>query len=153
MSVNIFCFLFYLFIDLLLLFFQVVNDSVHGHIELPALCVAIIDTPHFQRLRSIKQLGCAYYVYPGASHNRFEHSIGSVNLPCYTSPYWENFMHTGPYIFSKKFVFANQLHWSTYKQHIFFTFLESEDLIRIHLSIIFASLGKKSNWKLSNECN
>lgn len=94
-------------------FFQVVNDSVHGHIELPALCMEIINTPQFHRLRSIKQLGCAYYVYPGASHNRFEHSIGSVNLPCYTSPYWENFMHTGPYIFSKKFVFANQLHWST----------------------------------------
>jgi HD superfamily phosphohydrolase len=39
--------------------------------------VKFIDTEHFQRLRSIKQLGTTYYVYPGASHNRFEHCLGS----------------------------------------------------------------------------
>ena len=55
---------------------QVVNDSVHGHIELHPLMVQIIDTPQFQRLRHIKQLGGQYFVYPGASHNRFEHSLG-----------------------------------------------------------------------------
>ena len=52
------------------------NDAVHGHIALHPLCVRIIDTPEFQRLRDIKQLGGTYFVYPGASHNRFEHSIG-----------------------------------------------------------------------------
>ena len=57
---------------------QVFNDCVHGHIEIDPLCVAIIDTPQFQRLRHIKQLGGGYYVFPGASHNRFEHSIGCV---------------------------------------------------------------------------
>ena len=60
------------------LLFQVFNDPIHGHIELEPLLVKIINTPQFQRLKNIKQLGGAYYVFPGASHNRFEHSIGCV---------------------------------------------------------------------------
>ncbi|XP_030645126.1 deoxynucleoside triphosphate triphosphohydrolase SAMHD1-like [Chanos chanos] len=56
------------------------NDPIHGHIEMHPLFVKIIDTPHFQRLRNIKQLGGGYFVYPGASHNRFEHSIGVCHL-------------------------------------------------------------------------
>jgi len=60
--------------------FQVFNDCIHGHIELHPLCVNIIDTPEFQRLRFIKQLSACYFVYPGASHNRFEHSLGYLLL-------------------------------------------------------------------------
>ncbi|XP_056446295.1 deoxynucleoside triphosphate triphosphohydrolase SAMHD1-like [Gadus chalcogrammus] len=59
---------------------KVFNDPIHGHIELHPLLVKIIDTPQFQRLRNIKQLGGVYYVFPGASHNRFEHSIGVAHL-------------------------------------------------------------------------
>uniref|UniRef100_A0A3P8N5Q8 HD/PDEase domain-containing protein n=1 Tax=Astatotilapia calliptera TaxID=8154 RepID=A0A3P8N5Q8_ASTCA len=59
---------------------KVFNDPIHGHIELHPLLVKIIDTPQFQRLRNIKQLGGVYFVYPGASHNRFEHSIGVAHL-------------------------------------------------------------------------
>lgn len=55
---------------------QVFNDPIHGSMKLHPLLVKIIDTPQFQRLRNIKQLGGAYWVFPGASHNRFEHSIG-----------------------------------------------------------------------------
>ncbi|XP_066090499.1 deoxynucleoside triphosphate triphosphohydrolase SAMHD1 isoform X1 [Saccopteryx bilineata] len=55
---------------------KVINDPIHGHIEFHPLLIRIIDTPQFQRLRYIKQLGGAYYVFPGASHNRFEHSLG-----------------------------------------------------------------------------
>ncbi|XP_036275099.1 deoxynucleoside triphosphate triphosphohydrolase SAMHD1 isoform X1 [Pipistrellus kuhlii] len=55
---------------------KVINDPIHGHIEFHPLLIQIIDTPQFQRLRYIKQLGGAYYVFPGASHNRFEHSLG-----------------------------------------------------------------------------
>ncbi|KAF6260882.1 hypothetical protein COO60DRAFT_840296 [Scenedesmus sp. NREL 46B-D3] len=56
------------------------NDNIHGHITLHRAAVAIIDTPEFQRLRNLKQLGLTYYIYPGASHNRFEHSIGVGHL-------------------------------------------------------------------------
>lgn len=56
------------------------NDPVHGHITLHRASVAIVDTPEFQRLRNLKQLGLTYYIYPGASHNRFEHSLGVAHL-------------------------------------------------------------------------
>ncbi|XP_023224756.1 deoxynucleoside triphosphate triphosphohydrolase SAMHD1-like [Centruroides sculpturatus] len=55
-------------------------DPVHGQISFNALCLKIIDTPEFQRLRFIKQLGFLYTVYPGANNNRFEHSLGVAYL-------------------------------------------------------------------------
>ncbi|XP_067651408.1 deoxynucleoside triphosphate triphosphohydrolase SAMHD1-like [Haliotis asinina] len=59
---------------------KIFNDPIHGHVELHPLCVKIIDTPQFQRLRFIKQLGACYFVFPGAAHNRFEHSLGVCHL-------------------------------------------------------------------------
>ena len=56
------------------------NDQVHGYIEMDPLCMSVIDTPQFQRLRDLKQLGVLYYVFPGATHNRFEHSLGVGHL-------------------------------------------------------------------------
>ena len=56
--------------------YKVFNDAVHGHMELHPLIIAVIDTDQFQRLRNLKQLGVAYLVFPTASHNRFEHSVG-----------------------------------------------------------------------------
>ncbi len=38
--------------------------------------IAIVDTKQFARLRKIKQLGSCQYIYPNATHNRFEHSLG-----------------------------------------------------------------------------
>ena len=57
-----------------------IYDPLHGIIEIDELSKRIINTEEFQRLRNIKQLGCCYYVFPGASHNRFEHSLGVYHL-------------------------------------------------------------------------
>jgi len=56
------------------------NDPIHQHIMLDDLTLAIMDTPQFQRLRSLKQLGTCDYVFRGATHTRFEHSIGVAYL-------------------------------------------------------------------------
>jgi HD superfamily phosphohydrolase len=58
-------------------------DTIYGHISLPEELKLIIDTVPFQRLRYIKQLGMVHYLYPGANHTRFEHSIGVAYL-CYS---------------------------------------------------------------------
>lgn len=55
------------------------RDPIHGFIY-PEIVPEIIDTPTFQRLRSIRQLALASLVYPGARHSRFEHSLGVMHL-------------------------------------------------------------------------
>lgn len=52
------------------------QDPIHPGLHLPSSVMRFIDTPYFQRLRYLKQLGCTYFVYPGAQHTRLEHSMG-----------------------------------------------------------------------------
>ncbi|MBI4392496.1 MAG: HD domain-containing protein [Euryarchaeota archaeon] len=56
------------------------RDPVYNYIRLDEVAEALIDTPEFQRLRHVKQLGTAYLVFPGAHHTRFEHSLGAHHL-------------------------------------------------------------------------
>lgn len=53
-----------------------IRDPIHGSIQLNDGEVAIIESVEFQRLREIKQLGFSEFSFPGATHNRFLHSIG-----------------------------------------------------------------------------
>jgi len=57
-----------------------IYDPIHKFISITPLMTQIIDTYEFQRLRDLKQLGATYFVFPSASHNRFEHSIGVSHL-------------------------------------------------------------------------
>ena len=53
---------------------------IWGHIPLSRAARRIIEHPDFVRLQRIRQLGFVYYVFPGASHTRFEHSVGAYYL-------------------------------------------------------------------------
>lgn len=56
------------------------RDPVHGAIAVRAGELAVIDTPLFQRLRGVRQLGFGETVFPGAVHHRYIHSIGAMHL-------------------------------------------------------------------------
>src|SRR5437588_4926462 len=58
----------------------VLRDAVWGDIALGPREIALIDTPAFQRLRRVRQLGTTDLVFPGARHTRFEHSLGVFHL-------------------------------------------------------------------------
>ncbi|MEJ2594209.1 MAG: HD domain-containing protein [bacterium] len=60
---------------------KILNDPVHGFISIRhPLIFELIEHPWFQRLRRINQLGLTHLVYPGALHNRLQHSIGAMHL-------------------------------------------------------------------------
>lgn len=59
----------------------VFRDPVHGNISVTDPTVfALIQSPEFQRLRRIRQLGTSFISYPGAEHTRFAHSLGVYHL-------------------------------------------------------------------------
>jgi len=57
-----------------------IKDPIYGYVRITEAERKIIDSYPFQRLRRIRQLAGAEYVYPGANHTRFEHSIGVMHL-------------------------------------------------------------------------
>lgn len=62
---------------------EFVHDPVHGPIILEPHEKLLLDTSIFQRLRRVKQLQTAHFVYPGANHTRFEHTLGVFHIASY----------------------------------------------------------------------
>jgi len=60
--------------------YEIIRDPLWNNIRVDPLALRLVDTPAFQRLRYVRQLGLAYLVYPGASHSRFEHALGAYQL-------------------------------------------------------------------------
>lgn len=56
------------------------NDEIHSTVKLGPVLTCILDTPPMQRLRGLKQLGTAEYVFVNVNHNRLEHSLGVAVL-------------------------------------------------------------------------
>ncbi|MFN3952391.1 MAG: HD domain-containing protein [Thermaurantimonas sp.] len=60
---------------------KIINDPIYGFIVIESpLVLKIIDHPYFQRLRRISQTALTYLVYPGSTHTRFHHALGTMHL-------------------------------------------------------------------------
>ena len=60
---------------------KIINDPVFGFLSIPdGVLFQILQHPYLQRLNRIRQLGLSFFVYPGAMHSRFLHSLGAMHL-------------------------------------------------------------------------
>lgn len=84
-----------------------IKDPVHGYIKISGDDQKRIDTPLFQRLRNISHMGTGYLIYPGATHHRFDHSLGVMSLGVSV---FENIVHNS----NEK----NINHWSMQKSEL-----------------------------------
>jgi HD superfamily phosphohydrolase len=57
-----------------------IRDPIHGAIEITADERALVDSPQYQRLRNVNQLGFADLAFPGATHTRYAHGLGAMNV-------------------------------------------------------------------------
>lgn len=57
-----------------------INDPVYGGIPITQMELELIDTPIFQRLRGLRQLARVNFVFPGAEHSRYVHSLGVLYI-------------------------------------------------------------------------
>lgn len=64
--------------------YKYIQDPLYGMVYLSETEMRIVDSQAFQRLLSVKQLGYAYAVFPGADYSRFSHCVGT----CYVMGRW-----------------------------------------------------------------
>lgn len=57
-----------------------IYDNIHGQITLNRVESRILESPYYQRLRWIKQLGFSFYIFPGATHTRHAHTLGVLHM-------------------------------------------------------------------------
>src|ERR1700745_125979 len=57
-----------------------IRDPIHGAIEISPGERALIDSPQYQRLPNVKQLGFAALAFPGATHTRYAHGLGAMAM-------------------------------------------------------------------------
>ncbi|MEY4723072.1 MAG: hypothetical protein RLZZ324_585, partial [Candidatus Parcubacteria bacterium] len=67
------------------------RDPIHRTISFSDVEKKVIDHPYVQRLRYVRQLGLAYVVYPGATHDRFSHALGAMHV---AGRMWDRMMET-----------------------------------------------------------
>ncbi len=60
--------------------FDIIRDPLWDNIRIERSIMRVVDQPAVQRLRYVRQLGHAFLVYPGATHTRFEHALGTFHL-------------------------------------------------------------------------
>ncbi len=59
---------------------KVIFDNIHGYITLNRVEERILQSAYYQRMRWIKQLGFTFYIFPGATHTRFSHTLGVLHV-------------------------------------------------------------------------
>jgi uncharacterized protein len=57
-----------------------IRDPIHGAVTVDSSEAMVIDHPFVQRLRGIRQLGFSHLPFPGATHTRYNHSLGVMHL-------------------------------------------------------------------------
>ena len=73
---------------------KLLKDPIYGEIIIPDYCLKIIDTPQFQRLRDLKQLGVTNLVFPTATHTRFIFTFSSPTKKLIISLLYFRFEHS-----------------------------------------------------------
>jgi len=76
------------------------RDPIHGTVSFSERERRIVDHKYMQRLRHIRQLGLSYLVYPGATHDRFSHSVGAMHV---VSRIWDRIVETSGDVLEEHF--------------------------------------------------